>query len=494
MIGRLLVLTLVVCAAGAGAGAQTPVAALPVSSPTLDAAELQAFVRTAAEKFSAPGLAVAVVKDGGVLMSRGFGVRRAGEPAPVDEHTLFYTASATKAFTVTALGVLADEGRLRIDDPVVRHLPEFAVADPALTSGLTIRDLMAHRTGLPRADMLLAGGLSSEDVLHALSKLAPQAPVRSRFGYQNQMYLVLGEILERLSGSSWARFVEDRVLGPVGFRDGNAAGLGHWQGRPAATPHARRTDGTPATIDLVPRDPYGAGGVNASAADMAAWLAFQLGDGSANGKRIVGANVLAAEHAPNTLVPPNASMPSATLSAYGLGWFIHDYFGQKVVQHGGNGEGWTSLVLLVPGRRLGVAVLANVHNSAAPTAIAYGIVDRVLGRTPRNWIGEYAALEARMVPPPLPAAPPDMTGPTAAAGGTYEHPVFGRATLDERDGRLTFTYGTLTGAIDGTRVTWTRSDMAAVLGAGRISVRDEAGSARLLLEVAGERVEFTRIR
>lgn len=482
---RPLVLALVVCAGAAAAASQAP------AGPTTE--EIDAIVRAAAQRFAVPGLAVAVVKDGQVVLGRGYGVREAGRSDAVDQHTLFYTASVTKAFTVTGLGILADQGKFRIDDPVVKHLPEFALADRAASDALTVRDLMAHRTGLPRADLLMLSGLSNVDMVRALSKLAPQAPPRTRFTYQNQMYLVLGVVLERLAGMPWSRFIEERVLRPVGFVDGNAGGLGHWQGRPAASPHARRPGG-PAALDLVPRDPYGAGGVNASAADLAAWLAFQLGDGSVQGRRIVNANVLAAEHAPNTIVPGNPTMPSAVVSTYGLGWFVHDYFGHKIVQHGGNGEGWTALVWMAPQLRLGVAVLTNMHNSGAPLAIAYSVADRFLGRPARGWLDEYAALEAKMGPPPLPAAPAGLAAPGPASVGTYEHPVFGRASVSERSGGLQFTYGSLSGVIDGTAVSWRRSDMAAVLGPGRIGVRQDGQRTMLLLEAGGERFEFTRVQ
>ncbi len=468
-------------------------AAVPAQAPALTRESVESIARDLFGQFDAPGMAVAVVKDGQVLLTRGLGVRRQGEPAAVDEHTLFYTASVTKAFTVTALGILADQGKFRVDDPVVKHLPEFAIADAGHGSALTVRDLMSHRTGLPRADLLMVSGQSNAAVLERLRGLVPQAPIRTRFSYQNQMYLALGMMLERLSGMAWSRFVEAHVLGPVGWVDGNAGGLGHWPARAAAaSPHARTPTGATA-VDLVARDPYGAGGVNASAADMAAWLRFQLGDGTANGARLVSANVLAAQHAPNILTPGNLSMPSAVLTSYGLGWFVHDYFGHKVVQHGGNGEGWTSLVLMIPNARLGVAILTNMHNSTLPYATAFSLVDRVLGRTGRDWAGDFRAAERKLGPPSLPPASPDTVAPDATSAGEYEHPVYGRARLSITEtGAMQFEYGTLRGALDGTTVTWTRSDMRAVLGPGRVSI--QGATSGLLLYAGGERIAFTRVR
>jgi hypothetical protein len=217
-----------------------------------------------------------------------------------------------------------------------------------------------------------------------------------------------------------------------------------------------------------------------------------LNSGVAGGAKIVNPNVIAAAHAPNTLVPTNATMPSATIGAYGLGWFIHDYFGQKIVQHGGNGEGWTALVWMAPQPRLGIAVLTNMHNSALPYALAYSVADRILDRPARDWIKEYKALESRLGPPALGSPAAGLEPPGASAAGEYDHPVYGRARLSEEKGRLVFSYGTLSGAIEGTAVSWLRTDMAAVLGPGRLSV---AGSgSTLVLEAAGERIEFTRVR
>ena len=272
---------------------------------------LESLVSAAVSRFD---VAVAIVRDGQVVLARGYGIRQVGGPEKVDEHTAFYIASATKAFTVDR------PGHPGIDDPVVKDLPEFALGDPALARSLTVRDLMAQRTGLPRADLLLLSGLSNDAVLGRLSALAPQAPVRSRFTYSNQMYLALGVLLERLAGAAAPDFLETRLLRPAGFADGNARGLGHWtSGANHAVPHARTASGAQA-IDLVPRAPTGAGAVNASASDLGVWRQFQLDDGTVAGKRLVSTAVLAAEHALNTLVPGNATMPSAAITAYGPGW------------------------------------------------------------------------------------------------------------------------------------------------------------------------------
>ena len=468
------------------------IALLLPSPQAADTTALDTVAQNVITQFDSPAVALAVVKDGQVLLRRGYGVRHSGQPDRVDEHTLFYTASVTKAFTVTALGIAADEGRIRIDDPIVKYLPEFKLADPSLTGALTIRDLMAHRTGLPRADLLMVSGLSNDGVLARLAGLGAVAPVRSRFTYSNQMYLALGLLLERVTGSAWPEYLETRLLKPIGFVDGNARGLGQWPaGAQAASPHARGTQG-PVPIDLVRRPPYGAGGVNASATDMAAWLLFHLNNGVANGAKIVGANVIAAEHAPNTLVATNATMPSATIGAYGLGWFIHDYFGQKIVQHGGNGEGWSALVWMAPQHRLGIAVLTNMHNSALPYALAYSVADRILDRPSRDWTAEYKTLEPRMGPPALAKPAAVLEAATPSAAGEYEHALYGRVRLAPVDGRLVFSYGNLTGALDGTTVSWQRTDMAAVLGPGRLSVT--SGGSTIVLEAAGERFEFTRVR
>ncbi len=465
-----------------------------------DAARVQAEVARVVKAWDVPGVAVAVVKDGQVVMTGGYGVRRLGRPDPVTADTAFYTASVTKTFTIAALGVLADQGLIRLDDPVLKHLPDFGTADATLTSQLTIRDLATHRTGLPRADLIMFAGLQDRDVIARMKGLAPVAPLRSRFTYQNQMYLTLGEIIGRLGGGTWSDVVSSRLLTPLAMSQTSAQGLGHTQpSQPAAHPHAR-LNGAVTPVDLVPRTPYGGGGINSTARDLATWLRFLLGDGTANGAKIVGANVLAATQQPNTIVPPPYFAPDAVMAAYGLGWFLNDYHGHKVVQHGGNGEGWTTVLWMQPDAKLGVAVLTNMHNTMLPWAIAQSVADLYGGRTGRDWVAHFQRAEAQRDAAQAKATPNVTADPVDPApwSGTWTSPTYGDLTITSGPDGTSLQYGPSLRATlrsvagGGVAAVWSRSDVLAVLGPSLLRTAARGTETRLALTLGGDTVEFVK--
>jgi CubicO group peptidase (beta-lactamase class C family) len=488
MTNRVVVLVVCLLAASPATTARQNPPPAP-AAPAVDAMVASIFAA-----WDVPGAGVAVVKDGQVVLSKGFG------PA-TDADTSFYTASVTKTFTVAALGMLADEGKLRIDDPVVKHLPEFATADPIQTAQLTIRDLMAHRTGLPRADLLMFAGLTDTEVLSRLHGLSPAAPVRSRFTYQNQMYLALGEIAARLSGMSWSQLITDRILTPLGLTRSSAAGLGHTSPTvTAARPHAR-IDGKVQPVALVPRAPYGAGGVNTTARDLGTWLQFLLGDGTWNGTRLLGSQVINATRNPQIVTPVAYFAPDAVLAAYGLGWFLNDYHGHLIVQHGGNGEGWTSMVWLQPDLKLGVAVVTNMHNTMMPWAMAYSIADAFAGRPARNWTAHFQSAERARDAAQLKQTPVAIDGSVDGSvwRGNYASPVYGSLRIVDTDGRLELQYGpalraTLRPVANGVAAFWQRSDILAVIGPSLLRTSTRGTDVVLALQLGGDTIEFIRAR
>jgi CubicO group peptidase (beta-lactamase class C family) len=468
---------------------------VPTATQTFNSYDIASIAAGVFNAWDVPAAAVAVVKDGQIVLSKGYG-------GATDDMTSFYTASVTKTFTVAALGMLADEGKLRIDDPVVKYLPEFSTADPTLSAQLTVRDLMAHRTGLPRADLLMFSGLSDTDVIGRLKGIAPIAPVRTRLTYQNQMYLALGEIVARLSGKPWSQFITERVLTPLGMTHSSATGLGHAPpGVPTVQPHAR-IDGKVSPVSLVPRPPYGAGGINATGRDMAAWLQFLLGDGTWNGAKLLGPQVINATRQPQIVTPPTYMYPDAVLSSYGLGWFLSDYHGHLIVQHGGNGEGWTALVFLQPDAKLGVAVLTNMNSSLMPWAMAYAIADAYMGRSSRDWTQHYLAAErardaaqAKQIPVPV-----DGSVDPAIWTGTYMSPVYGELRIVSAGNGLELQYGPALRATlrpvanGGVAAFWQRSDITAVIGPSILRQAASGSDGRLSLALGGDTIDFIRTR
>src|SRR5437899_12975041 len=249
-------------------------------SPTAVPRDFDAYVARVMRDFEVPGLAIAVVQDGRVLLAKGYGVRKLGDPTPVDDKTLFGIASNTKAFTATALGILVEDGKLRWDAPVIRYLPWFALWDPYVTRELTVRDLLVHRSGLG----LGAGDLlwwppstyDRKEIARRLRFIQPATSFRAAYAYDNVLYLIAGELIEAITGQTWETFVSSRILAKVGMTGSNVRHSAAAAGGNVAVTHAR-IDGMVRAIAPFDSDNTNpAGGINSSAVDMAKWLRVQL--------------------------------------------------------------------------------------------------------------------------------------------------------------------------------------------------------------------------
>ena len=265
-------------------------AATPAIAQTAAPPDFDNFVNSVLRAFEVPGASVAIVKDGKVLLAKGYGVRKLGDPAPVDAETLFGIASNTKAFTATALGMLVEEGKIEWDAPVVRYLPAFALSDPFVTHELTVRDLLVHRSGLG----LGAGDLlwwppstyNRKEIAQRLRYIPLATSFRSAYAYDNVLYLVAGELIETMSGMSWEDFVTRRILTPLGMTGSNVHHSAAGHGGNVATTHAP-VDGKVRVIAPFASDNTNpAGGINAGANDMAKWMIAQLDSGRVGDKRL----------------------------------------------------------------------------------------------------------------------------------------------------------------------------------------------------------------
>jgi len=429
-----------------------------VASPAQRAPEplagFDAEVQKTVRDWRAPGLAIAVVKDGVVVFSEGYGVRELGREDKVDTHTLFAIGSTTKAMTAAALGMLVDEGKVKWDDPVIDHLPWFALKDSQFTREITVRDLLTHRAGLPNADYLWYGQATPRlTILERLRFVEPAYSVRSSFIYQNLMYSAAGAIVEAASGLPWERFIEARFFGPLGMTD-SIATAGTLSNHPnRAEPHfilggaVERIEN--ASVDGVAP----AGSIWSSASDMSKWVSFLLRDGMvASGgrdRRLLSAEVLSELFRPQTLVTREAFYPTAELTkpswtTYGLGWFQQDYAGLKVDFHTGSIDGMVAICGLIRSRGIGVYVLSNLDHAEARHALMLSAFDRLLGRPARDWSGELRTLYSRLeeesqeaerkeadrrVPDTRPSLPLD------AYAGLYSDPLHGEVDITLSPGR-----------------------------------------------------------
>jgi CubicO group peptidase (beta-lactamase class C family) len=450
------------------------------AAPALAAAQpaplrgLDAYVERAMRDWEVPGLAIAVVRGDSVVFARGYGVRELGRPERVDAHTLFAVASTTKAMTAAALGMLVDQQRIGWDDPVARHFPVLQLHDPYVTRELTVRDLLTHRSGLPRGDLLWwAAPHSRTEVLQRVRHLRPASSFRARYGYQNIMYLAAGELLAGVSGQSWDDFLAEHLFRPLGMNRSNTsvarlAGMGN-----VATPHARIDDQVRPVAWRSFDNVGAAGAVNSSAWEMAQWIRLNLNHGTFAGRRLLSEATIREMQTPQTVIRADTLAerlyPEVNFRAYGLGWVLQDYRGRKMVHHGGALDGMRTHLAMIPSERLGVVVIANMEPTTLHVALAYRVLDAYLDGRRRDWSRDLLAVaerqrreaaerdrqrrEARVVD-----TRPSL--PLERYAGAYTDSLYGEVRVAQEDGRLVLRFGSsYTGDLehwhfDTFRVTW----------------------------------------
>jgi CubicO group peptidase (beta-lactamase class C family) len=401
-MNRLAASILLAFSAAGASYAQAP--ATPVTAAAVPGFNLEADVTRVMKTFDVPGIAIAVVKDGKVIAARGFGVRKLGDPAPVDGKTLFEVASNSKAFTAAALAMLVDEGKLAWDDPVTKHLPDFQMYDAYVTHEMTVRDLLTHRSGLGlgAGDLLWwpTTNFSTDEIIEKLRYIRPATSFRGSYAYDNLLYIVAGKIIAQKSGKSWGETVRERILKPVGMTTTTTSLLEN-EGNPNVAHSHSKIDDKIAVVKAVPAaNAVGAVGINTNAEDMARWMTVLLDGGKLEGRKdAAGKEVRLFSAAQGremwtAQTPIKISEPKPALaatrpnfSAYGLGFQLRDYKGMKLVMHGGALQGFYSRVLMVPEAKLGIAILTNAESGGALTALQYRLLDQYLGAAPSDWIG-----------------------------------------------------------------------------------------------------------
>lgn len=430
--------------------------ALSVHAQRPDWAAFDRWVAQGVTDWQVPGLAVAIVKDDSVAFLRGYGVLQQGGAARVDTHTRFAIGSTTKAMTALALLMLQDEGKVRLDDPVVRYLPTLQLYDPVMTREMTVRDLLTHHTGLPGADLLWSGGdYSTAEVIRRMRFLKPMASFRNAYNYQNVQYAMAGEVVRAVSGMPWERFVAERIHQPLGMGE-TVSLLSQLSGASnVSTPHMI-LDGAVRAIANRPVDPVAAAGsVWSSVNDMAKWMRFVLDSGRVNGRRLVSPAGFSDWLSAQVVVPQPDFYPTRTLTRphqvnYGLGWFLHDYRGLNVAMHTGSIDGQIAIIGLVPDQRLGVYVLANLDHAELRHAILFRALDLFNGGPTRDWSTEFRRLygdieaQGRAAEERQKAAQVQGTRPSldlARYAGTYSDSLVGDAVVEFRDGRLRIAVG-----------------------------------------------------
>lgn len=345
------------------------------------------------KKLNVPGMSIAIIKGKDVIYAKGFGFRDVEKQQPVTADTLFAIGSSSKAFTTFVLGTLVDEGKVEWDKPVRNYIPWFKLYDPYATERMTPRDLVTHRSGLPRHDLVWYNNYnaSRKSLVEKLPYLEPSADLRTKFQYNNLMFLTAGYLEEVMTGKSWEENVKERILDPLGMTRTNFSVDDSQKDADFAEPYAKKDD----KIVKIPFRPITnigpAGAINSSANEMIRWVEVQLNGGLFQGKHLVNASTVAEMHTPQMTLGDKGQPPDISSTDYGMGWFIDTYRGHRRVYHGGNIDGFSANVVLLPDDDIGFVILTNMNGTPLRDVLGQVIADRLLGLSPRDWIGETAA-------------------------------------------------------------------------------------------------------
>lgn len=422
-------------------------------------ADLDAYVARAMKTFEVPGMAVAIVKDGKVVVAKGYGVRRLGEAAAIDADTLFGIGSNTKAFTTAALATLVDAGKITWDDHVYERLPGFQMYDPYVSHEMTIRDLLCHRSGmgLGEGDLLFWPNttFTREDVIYRLRFMKPATSFRSHYAYDNLLYIAAGQIIPAVTGKSWEDYIRERILQPLGMTRTTLSNASFKPGDNVAWPHSRQNGKLQSIPFVVLDNAAPAGAINSSVNEMTKWLFLQLARGKFPDRAArlfsekQSAEMWSAQTILGTDAPPQLAALKPNFAAYGLGWGLRDYHGRKLVSHSGGVAGTVTRVMLVPDENLGVVILTNAEEGGAFESVLFHILDHYFGVTGIDWIAAFKAVddadlkEAEEITRKRAAgrATDSKPGlPLEKYTGTYKDAWYGTATMRFEGGKLVFAF------------------------------------------------------
>ena len=366
-----------------------------------DWSSLDSSINSSMKEWKVPGAAVAIVKDQSVVYMKGFGVRELGKDEPVTPDTLFDIGSCTKAFTAAAIAILVDEGKMQWDGKVNEYIPFFHLHDPLADENVTLRDLLTHRTGVPATDFLwyVFPQASREQLIRRLVYAQPNTGFRTKFQYQNMMYVAAGVAVGQVTHSTWDDFVRTRIFQPLGMTNSDTSAIDAQKSPDHASPHEQNPDDSVKVIPWHNIDDAGpAGSINSSARDMAKWMMLQLNSGKYDGKQIISEKSMREMQSPQMVIDsggeiPTIFFPDSTQLSYGLGWFVQQYRGHQLILHAGDIDGFSTMVVLIPEIHTAYFVVINL-GSFYRQVLSYEIADRLLGLPDGGWDAHFKKLEA----------------------------------------------------------------------------------------------------
>ena len=353
--------------------------------PDFISRELDQYIQTGMEQWQVPGLAIVVVKNGKVVVMKGYGVRDIATRQPVDEHTHFFIASNSKLFTGLALANLEVQGKLKLNDPIRKYFPEFRLYDSLSTQLVSIRDMLSHRIGTRtfQGDFTFWNtNLSRQEIMQRMQLLKPSGTFRQDYGYCNSCFMTAGEIIPKVTGLSWETYVQDSILQRLGMLESQAASNGiESRSNNIAVPYTTSYTGQLRTVPYDRWDNLGpAASIVSNVSDLSKWLLFQLDSGRLNGQRVMPWPALQRTRMIQTVTGSikSAAFP-INFRGYGLGLVINDYNGRQIYYHTGGAAGMVSNVCFVPDEQLGIAILTNNDNQNFFEALRYQLLDAYLG-------------------------------------------------------------------------------------------------------------------
>ncbi|MBS1487083.1 MAG: serine hydrolase [Bacteroidetes bacterium] len=412
--------------------------------------EFDAYIEKVRQDWHAPGMAVAVVKDGKVLLQKGYGLRESGKEDKVNSQTLFSCASTTKAMTVACLGILVDEGKIKWEDPVINYLPDYQLYDPFVTRELRIIDLLTHNSGVGNTDFLWTfSDLPAKEMLNRMRLVKPSYSLRSSFIYQNLFYMAAGEVIEKVSGKPWEVFIQERIFTPLGMSR-TAPKRKYIKDNNQVTPHYE-VEKKIKTVSYTPDEQIGAAGsVWSSIEDMTKWMICLLDSSKYSGGRLLKPATWAMMFRPAVIVPENEFYPTMQLikpnwTTYALGWFQHDYKGKKINYHTGSLDGLTAIHAQLPDQKLGIYVFGNLDHAEARHVLVYKAFDVFALGGSTDWNKELLSLYGKIreknekIKKDFETAQILNTTPSlplADYAGKYSDPLYGELTIELKDGKL----------------------------------------------------------
>lgn len=419
--------------------------------------KLDEYVLSSLETWDVPGVAIGIIDHGEVILLKGYGLRDVENNLPVTPQTTFAIGSSSKAFTALAVSILVEDGLIEWDEPLKTYLPDFEMWDETATNEMTAVDMLSHVSGLPRHDLAWYGSTRSrEDLYLGLKHFEPTTSFRGGWQYQNLMFMTAGVLIERMSGLTWEEFIQERIMDPLGMDATSPEFSALADNELAAKGYGLEEE----ELELLPYRDLStigpAGSINSTAEDMLKWMNMLLYRGMVDTQQVVEGRTVGAVMRPRAVMPGGAS-EDKFYSLYGMGWMITSYRGNVMIEHGGNIDGFSAGVCLLPQDSIGIVVLTNMNGTPIPTIMEFYLTDLLLDLEETDWSedmrGDYEKMMEAMSNSSeeedlMKISDTHPSKELSAYAGTYHHPGYGDLLIIQNDSGLTMRYNTLESALE----------------------------------------------